>query len=182
MTDKIEAAEREELSACPFCGGKASMESALIVRDPHFWAACRSPNCPAVLHGRQCKSRAEAVAAWNTRTGTSPVVSDEMVEGVEKIKITFFGKTLGCSAQFEPNGIGLAIGQWGEDDQGRTTLTLTQSGGGVPEGWKLVPVEPTQEMLDVGTEKADNGKFSGQYLRGIYQAMLAASPAGDRRE
>lgn len=40
----------------------------------------------------------------------------------------------------------------------------------VPEGWQLVPVEPTEEMLDAGyfTNHGAN--------RGIYRAMLAAAP------
>ena len=39
-----------------------------------------------------------------------------------------------------------------------------------PEGWQLVPVEPTEEMLDAGyfTNHGAN--------RGIYRAMLAAAP------
>lgn len=46
---------------------------------------------------------------------------------IEKLKITFWGDTLGCAAQFEPNGEGLAIGQWGKDAEGKTTLTLTRA-------------------------------------------------------
>ena len=43
-------------------------------------------------------------------------------------------------------------------------------GAPVPEGWQLVPVEPTEEMLDAGyfTNHGAN--------RGIYRAMLAAAP------
>ena len=43
----------------------------------------------------------------------------------------------------------------------------------VPEGWQLVPVEPTEEMLDAGyfTNHGAN--------RGIYRAMLAAAPSPD---
>lgn len=68
---------------------------------------------------------------------------------IEKLKITFFGDKLGCAAQFEPNGTGLAIGQWGEDAEGRTTLTLTRdfSGGlAVPEGVVLVPRTLLEEV------------------------------------
>jgi hypothetical protein len=44
----------------------------------------------------------------------------------------------------------------------------------VPEGWKLVPVEPTRQMMSQGhfaMAGTDRGKF-----RRIYQAMLAAAP------
>lgn len=44
----------------------------------------------------------------------------------------------------------------------------------VPDGWKLVPVEPTRQMMSQGhfaLGGTDRGKF-----RRIYQAMLAAAP------
>lgn len=42
----------------------------------------------------------------------------------------------------------------------------------VPDGWALVPVEPTQEMIDAHVE----GVQSGGMQKG-YRAMLAAAPA-----
>lgn len=44
----------------------------------------------------------------------------------------------------------------------------------VPDGWKLVPVEPTRQMMSQGhfaMAGTDRGKF-----RRIYQAMVAAAP------
>ena len=44
----------------------------------------------------------------------------------------------------------------------------------VPEGWKLVPIEPTRQMMSQGhfaMAGTDRGKF-----RRIYIAMIAASP------
>lgn len=45
----------------------------------------------------------------------------------------------------------------------------------VPEGWKLVPVEPTEDVLDA----IHNGGYVGddQELRWFYQAILDAAPA-----
>lgn len=45
----------------------------------------------------------------------------------------------------------------------------------VPEGWKLVPVEPTEDVL----EAIHNGGYVGddQELRWFYQSILAAAPA-----
>lgn len=45
--------------------------------------------------------------------------------------------------------------------------------GAVPEGWKLVPVEPTPDMLDAGKYALD----FGCYASGIYAAILAAAHA-----
>lgn len=44
---------------------------------------------------------------------------------------------------------------------------------GVPEGWKLVPVEPTVEMLSAGAECWHISKDNAD---GYYRAMLAAAP------
>ena len=41
----------------------------------------------------------------------------------------------------------------------------------VPEGWQLVPVEPTIEMVQAATHSA-----VGFGTRAAYQAMLAAAP------
>jgi hypothetical protein len=43
----------------------------------------------------------------------------------------------------------------------------------VPDGWKLVPVEPTDEMLAAGSEQ-DQQFYD--HARFVYRAMLAAAP------
>lgn len=48
---------------------------------------------------------------------------------------------------------------------------------GVPEGWQLVPKEPTQEMLDAVTAADQQEPFSDETMRGIFIDMLAAAPA-----
>lgn len=42
----------------------------------------------------------------------------------------------------------------------------------MPETWKLVPTEPTAEMLDVAIKRG----AAGEYNEGIWAAMLAAAP------
>ncbi|HIE0260045.1 TPA: hypothetical protein ACXI9I_005968 [Pseudomonas aeruginosa] len=51
----------------------------------------------------------------------------------------------------------------------------TKAQHSVPEGWKLVPVEPTEDVLDA----IHNGGYVGddQELRWFYQAILDAAPA-----
>lgn len=51
-----------------------------------------------------------------------------------------------------------------------------------PDGFRLVPVEPTQEMLDRAVAFALNVTLSGDYnwsayMRDVWRTMLAASPA-----
>lgn len=50
---------------------------------------------------------------------------------------------------------------------------IQQAAGAVPEGWRLVPVEPTPEMMD--SYRRVKGSF--QSARSDWAAMLAASPA-----
>lgn len=65
--------------------------------------------------------------------------------------------------------------------QAATALRLS-AGGGVPEGWKLVPVEPTFEMQIAGRDAIidasddDNLDLSTDDSDACYRAMLAASP------
>ncbi len=47
----------------------------------------------------------------------------------------------------------------------------------VPEGWKLVPIEPTPEMLKAGDQKT-----WVLPARDCWDAMLAASPSPDMLE
>lgn len=54
----------------------------------------------------------------------------------------------------------------------------------VPEGWKLVPVWPTVAQLDTAVAFALNVKLSegymwSDYMRDVYQRMLAAAPSPD---
>lgn len=47
----------------------------------------------------------------------------------------------------------------------------------MPEGWKLVPVEPTQEMVAVGCEDEGSRITDGaEFARALYADMLAAAP------
>jgi hypothetical protein len=43
----------------------------------------------------------------------------------------------------------------------------------VPEGWKLVPIEPTTEMINAGMRV---GAYGGYSERDCYTTMLAAAP------
>lgn len=47
----------------------------------------------------------------------------------------------------------------------------------VPEGWKLVPVEPTEQMYLAGVKRCI---FASESISIIYKAMLAAAPDGDK--
>ena len=46
--------------------------------------------------------------------------------------------------------------------------------GSVPEGWQLVPIEPTEKMLKASAGQYVNGRYG--YDLAKYRAMLAAAP------
>ena len=48
--------------------------------------------------------------------------------------------------------------------------------GDAPEGWRLVPVEPTKEMT-LAANRALDGSQSGYVVDLAYKAMLAAAPS-----
>jgi hypothetical protein len=59
-----------------------------------------------------------------------------------------------------------------------TELEYTRPVPAIPAGWKLVPVEPTPEMLEAGLS-AQNEAWNVHYTH-IYAAMLAAAPEAAR--
>jgi hypothetical protein len=58
--------------------------------------------------------------------------------------------------------------------EAKRRLLAARAASPVPAGWKLVPVEPTKEMLAAGDKIMD---CDPQWVARGYRAMLAASPA-----
>ena len=68
-----------------------------------------------------------------------------------------------------------------EDVISMISFTPVVSGQGVPDGWKLVPVEPTPKMIDATwyheIDMSCGIESQGASNKRIYEAMLAAAPA-----
>jgi hypothetical protein len=47
----------------------------------------------------------------------------------------------------------------------------------VPDGWKLVPIEPTSEMMIAGKEREDMECGNPEAVKHIYADMLSAAPS-----
>ena len=75
--DQLSAAATEgELLPCPFCGGPAEVESKRCGWRVH----CIKPSCyTAGPYPDDC-TEAEAITAWNQRTGQLVAVADDAVE------------------------------------------------------------------------------------------------------
>lgn len=52
----------------------------------------------------------------------------------------------------------------------------------VPEGWKLVKIEPTEAMIRAGEKHTDNYYSGDDDLANAWGAMLAASPAPTKQQ
>lgn len=64
-------AEAEPLKPCPFCGGDAVIEEQPLGHGKIYCAGLDCPIHSMVGYGKggHCKTRAEAIAAWNRRAG-----------------------------------------------------------------------------------------------------------------
>jgi hypothetical protein len=83
----------EELKACPFCGGGAELREMAPYpnqRPGEYYATC--PSCDIVPDQAWSKPRAEAIAAWNTRTILNALSPDE--ERVARAVIAKHGRRL----------------------------------------------------------------------------------------
>jgi hypothetical protein len=59
---------------------------------------------------------------------------------------------------------------------------LIRASGPESEGWKLVPVEPTQEMIDAGAETIHRKLDEGKQASTVYRHMLRAAPSSSGPE
>lgn len=65
----------------------------------------------------------------------------------------------------------------------RAALSGSGSGWPVPDGWKLVPVEPDDAMIEAGQDTCEEkNSWGGRvYASDIWESMLAASPAAPQQ-
>lgn len=68
-------------------------------------------------------------------------------------------------------------------DYARAALSGSGSGWPVPDGWKLVPVEPDDAMIEAGQDTCEEKNCWGGrvYASDIWESMLAASPAAPQQ-
>jgi Lar family restriction alleviation protein len=75
-----------------------------------------------------------------------------------------------CGAQF-------ALNEFHTDYRSKSDVVTawnTRAPSALPAGWKLVPVEPTEDMLDAVDDLEEGAGYSR-----IYRAMLSASPPSE---
>lgn len=111
------------------------------------------------------ESNVQLTAMLNNELGGTtfmgePVVAQSALKASQGEPVAFqFGKDFCAIANF-----------WPPENVGDTTVRpLYTSAPTIPEGWKLVPIEPTGKMLWAGVET-----YSSSW--DIYTSMLAAAP------
>ena len=80
-----------------------------------------------------------------------------------------------CKAEGQSPGVMRTCPECGSKE---ATLPGAQPAPSVPDGWKLVPIEPTQEMIDHVIDERLDALAAGKdhTFIDIYKAMLAAAP------
>jgi hypothetical protein len=167
------------LMPCPFCGGNRLSVCETDFHDHKVYAvSCAKVKCHggiwALGHG-EFPSPDEAVKAWNTRAALQPQPSADgaaMLDEVEEALAEYQVATDGERSE--------ARERW------RTARAAVLARMSTPPGYKLVPVEPTEEMLDAAIDAhglklgciAPLGlRMSPQMMfEKSYAAMLAAAP------
>lgn len=174
------------LKPCPFCGSPGELEHGNDHHGNWFNLGC-SDHWGKRTDGLGCKAgrlwytetdtpEADAIAAWNTRPAPSPsdVETEALLLDYDKALIVA-ARNLDPAALSKPTFAEL-----------RSAVLARMRGAAVPEGWKLVPVEPTDSQIDAGQEfllpgvGARPGPVSVPVTTasfiGLYAAMLAAAP------
>jgi Lar family restriction alleviation protein len=204
-----------ELLPCPFCGGEPStVERPDNIDGTEFFyaVACYCGGYSACAHKMAKRktpeqAKADAIAAWNRRSARSaePVKPVAWTvagkdEGREVLLPTFYLDATAGGVEAQVARSAIKEGFVGTVEQrlaelGWRIVPLYSSPPSPaepvkpPEGWKLVPVEPTREMEMAALEASRaNGNVEGTSgpalpvgyelwcSRLVYRVMLAAAP------
>ena len=139
--------------------------------------------------GAQCRlteEQAKGLAERMPQTGALQVIDDEplcMAKRIEELEaqVMAMAELLRDARKY--------VTALGKPDDEVSTVQMTVSridellagqapAPSVPEGWQLVPVEPTQEMVECGLMAAVyEGDSASCILASAYRAMLSAAPS-----
>lgn len=167
-----------ELKPCPFCGSKKVKSKS---DDGQYWGQCQG----CFAEGPPTSKRSdESDPDWNTRATPAPI--PDAGEGVEYLPDSKFQDEFQVwweeEGQYVRSGGGayertFAFQAWRHLMP--KLVSALQASSGIPDGWKLVPVEPTEEMLaSVTTSKHEMLRAEVMRMAADdYRKMLAAAPA-----
>lgn len=206
MTDATNPSAKTEpvLLPCPFCGGEASSTGVITYSDRHdaWWSDGSRVKTAYFVNCIQCgcdnkqmlghQTPAEAITAWNTRTHPQPSLSVGLDrEAVAKLVCREMGYDPdehikgGQATDFEdfgPRWKAARHGHWhgftDYEDIADQIIKAILALAAPAEGYVLVPVEPTEAMIDaadtMGNRLAGSDIGTDDMTRYIWSAMIAA--------
>lgn len=179
LLDRLEAAEKGSDNANAAAAGialqtaelQAKLEAAEKERD-HLRAELlgAKETVRELLHGA-------GVANMTIATLRAKIEAMEKQEPVAKVRVHQTGGNAGIAWSVAPLNDFDALPLM-RDGSKLYALPGAQPAPSTPEGWKLVPIEPTHEMLDAG-EDTYIPTYTGTSVSepiDVYRAMLAAAP------
>lgn len=135
----------EELHGCPFCGEQPDIGPAVPSKDGDAWTfiRCFNEHCSAeaqVVNYADATHRAEAIAAWNTRTPSDMAVRAEWQD------IATAPRDGSYVLGFGPHDTRGTYMDVVHVFRGRWTITW-MDGYGEPTHWQLLPAAPASEKI-----------------------------------
>ena len=173
------------LKPCPFCGKQGYIEGS--ERDG-FYASCRECYCCVgeaydrdAMPSHMFQSEEAVTEAWNRRS-----LATQHHQGVDDLAQRILG-ALDDFASMQPEededweSWYSAAFDLARDKVSKLLPALAQQPLSSPAGWKLVPIEPTDAMIEAGRMARMNisGGYGGP---GGWEAMLSAAPTVGGKE
>jgi Lar family restriction alleviation protein len=187
----------DELKPCPFCGGKPKIHKKEL--DERFAYAnevtvqCSSCGCSRSAVGDTSKpgyadnssTEKRAIEKWNRRTADTSVapVSSPIGEDIADINLPGIDTDEFESLLYEFAAEAACDSHFGDDGsvarvkQAIIAYIDGRTAGVVPDGWKLVPVDPTQDMIDAAEAIGEVFRTGEEW-----DAMIAAAPTPRKSE
>lgn len=174
----------ETLLPCPFCGGEPEEDAGGCIEyhgHEHQDYSITCKQCGAEVYCSvgafekadvpcSCHhdTRKVCVDKWNKRSATLQAQSDDGGEPADDERIMAIEGIHNCERCGDEG--------WVVGEMGITRCACGHAGNSpvIPEGYVMVPKEPTKEMIDAGWQYFWDTKNPSS--KGTYKAMLAAAP------
>lgn len=176
--------DKEALAPCPFCGGKPELDQ---ISDYASGADMGQPGCSGGYITRErvlCRKCGAAHEVphnfggvhWNTRLTAAGHIPEKgwVLVRPDSIKCLVTKNPFGSDTW--PEGLECPCANC---QAMLAAIAAVKSCAAVPEGWKLVPIKPTQAMIETGQQFVTRHTID---VVGRWKAMLAAAPSPPSQE
>lgn len=184
--------EDAALLPCPFCGGTDTYVerldySAAYVQcdsriDEHCACLARGPVGVQDDDGEEIPGAAAAIRAWNEQAARRAAPTQPKAQGSIEDYAQFhhlLDSWLGLSAEHHNDAAPQVAEAWRKFIAHIDAWAGSRAGDAAPDGWKLVPIEPTDDMIVAFAEQwySKVRCIDDCQMQDCYAAMLAAGPA-----